>query len=90
MRRAVGVIVLGLLMALFCLAIGGLTGCLDEEEEVSSPTVKCKRVVGTGLSETRVYYCHDFTTNTCFYIARTGGFLEVPCASHPFVEEVEK
>ena len=87
-RRTIGVIILGLLMALFCLAIGGLA-CLQPGEEITTtaPNARCKLVVGSQMSEVAVFYCVDFATATCFYTARNGGFLEVPCAPHPFVEE---
>lgn len=87
MRRAAGVITLGMLMALFCLAIGGLCGCtscfehaevLETQPEKAAP-VKCKRVIGCDACDTQVWFCRDYEHDVCFYYSRNGGFLETEC-----------
>jgi hypothetical protein len=69
-----------------CISLGCTsTDQPPEEEELKGK--ECVRIVGSTLSETRVYNCKDPISGMCFLYSSNGGILEVPCEKHPLAKE---
>jgi hypothetical protein len=61
------------------------TGC--PVEEATEPEWDCERIVGCATCDTKVFKCHDPSTDTCYLVSSGGGILEVACLVHPIAEE---
>ena len=94
-RRTLGILTLGLALALLCLAIGGLA-CTNLDNVPDRKTTafqapkderwKCVQVVGDRDSTVQVYSCYDPARDACWYINHSGRMMQVDCIEHPIAE----
>ena len=84
-RRTLRVITLGLLLTLFCLAIGGILGCRKEQTSPTLYRFKCERL----SYFPSLWRCKDYETLKCYLASHRGAVIEKPCIVLPGELEAE-